>query len=77
MAPEIIQGKSYCGPKVDIFAAGAVLFQILTKTMPWRIPNDSYHNAIQDYPQMAIKNRGIEIDPDALELFMDMTAIDP
>ena len=35
MAPEIILGRPYAGPKVDLFAAGIILFIMVSKIAPF------------------------------------------
>jgi serine/threonine protein kinase len=41
MAPEIILGQRYRGDKVDIFAAGIILFALYTGTAPFRTAEES------------------------------------
>ena len=41
MAPEIFTNKEYCGPPVDIWAAGVLLFVLLTGNFPFKGNNDS------------------------------------
>ena len=45
MAPEMHLGKKYSGPKVDIFAMGVILFQLLNKNPPFGAakPDDLYY----------------------------------
>jgi serine/threonine protein kinase len=35
MAPEVIEKRPYRGTSVDIFAAGVILFTMVTGTMPF------------------------------------------
>ena len=35
MAPEILQGRTYQGDKVDIFAIGVILFMVVTGHAPF------------------------------------------
>ena len=37
MAPEMLRGGSYCGIDTDLFAAGVVLFFMLTQRMPFAV----------------------------------------
>lgn len=39
IAPEVISGALYDGPKVDIWSCGVVLFVLLAGNTPWDIPN--------------------------------------
>lgn len=50
MAPEILCKQPYDGEKVDIFAAGVVLFMLMTGTHPFNstAPNDSYYRLIRE-----------------------------
>jgi serine/threonine protein kinase len=43
MAPEILGEDSYKGPPVDIFAAGVILFQMLTCNQPFLNGGDKWH----------------------------------
>lgn len=36
MAPEILEQRPYRGTAVDIFAAGVILFIMITGTMPFK-----------------------------------------
>lgn len=36
-APEILSGRSYIGPEVDIYSMGVILFELLTNKEPFRI----------------------------------------
>jgi serine/threonine protein kinase len=36
MAPEIMEGRSYSGTAVDIYALGVVLFALVTKSTPFQ-----------------------------------------
>jgi serine/threonine protein kinase len=36
MAPEVIEKRPYRGTSVDIFAAGVILFTMVTGTMPFQ-----------------------------------------
>jgi len=40
MAPEIVAKKEYCGPPVDIWASGVLLFALLNGCFPFRGQND-------------------------------------
>ena len=40
MAPEIVSGKEYCGPPTDIWAAGVLLFVMITGTFPFKAGNN-------------------------------------
>jgi serine/threonine protein kinase len=43
MAPEVLEGKKSYDNKIDVYAYGIVLFEILTQTMPWmEIPEVHY-----------------------------------
>lgn len=48
MAPEIHLGRDYDGVKIDVFAAGIVLFTILTQRPPFRAatPDDPHYSLI-------------------------------
>lgn len=40
MAPEIVMKKEYCGPPVDIWASGVLLFAMLCGCFPFKGSND-------------------------------------
>ena len=40
MAPEIISRKEYCGPPVDIWASGVLLYALITGNFPFRASSD-------------------------------------
>ncbi|OMJ95834.1 hypothetical protein SteCoe_734 [Stentor coeruleus] len=40
MAPEIVRKKEYCGPPVDIWAAGVLLYALITGNFPFRANSD-------------------------------------
>lgn len=46
VAPEICLGKPY-GPKVDVFAAGVVLYFMLSKQLPFRCPDGSLKETLR------------------------------
>lgn len=50
MAPEILNKQPYDGVKVDVFAAGVVLFMLLVGTHPFNstASNDSYYKLIRE-----------------------------
>jgi len=45
MAPEIVQRKDYCGPPVDVWAVGVLLFVLISGRFPFRGSTDKklYH----------------------------------
>ena len=48
MAPEIVSGKEYCGPPTDIWAAGVLLFVMITGTFPFKASsNKELYSKIQ------------------------------
>ena len=50
MAPEIKNSESYSGPPIDIFAAGVVLFMMLTCNQPFLHGGDEFHLSILTKP---------------------------
>lgn len=75
MAPEIVGKKEYYGPPVDIWAAGVLLFVLLTGIFPFRANNDKelYKKIISGYyvvPEyvsnkaQSLIGKMINLDPD-------------
>lgn len=77
MAPELSGQDTYDGPPVDIFACGVMLFMMLTSKQPFNEANDIWHQRMVADPVKAMKQRGIEISDEALDLVAKMVAIDP
>jgi hypothetical protein len=49
MAPELLEGKKSYDGKVDVYAYGIVLFEILTQTLPWSdIPEKFFMNRLSE-----------------------------
>jgi serine/threonine protein kinase len=74
MAPEIVSRKEYCGPPVDIWAAGVLLYVLLTGSFPFKGNSDSelYKNILKghlvfpDYLSIAAKqliSKMLSLDP--------------
>lgn len=75
MAPEIVGKKEYYGPPVDIWAAGVLLFVLLTGTFPFRANNDKElykkiingHYVVPEYVSnkaQSLIGKMINFDPD-------------
>ena len=74
MAPEIMSRKEYFGPPVDIWAAGVLLYKLLTGSFPFRASTDKElckqiirgHYIIPDYISIAAKHiicKMLSLDP--------------
>lgn len=74
MAPEIVTHKEYCGPPVDVWAAGVLLYVLLTGTFPFKgsTDNELYKNILKgriaypEYLSIAAKqliNKMLKVDP--------------
>jgi serine/threonine protein kinase len=49
MAPELLEGKKSYDGKVDVYAYGIVLFEILTQTLPWtELPQRFFMNRLSE-----------------------------
>ena len=77
VAPEVFASGAYEGPPVDLFACGVIMFQILTGKMPFYNAGDKWHCLILKDNKKALAARKIDLNSDAADLFVKMTALDP
>jgi serine/threonine protein kinase len=74
MSPEIMVHKGYYGPPVDIWAAGVLLYKLLTGTFPFKSPSDKElckqimrgHYIVPDYISLSAKqllSKMLTVDP--------------
>jgi len=73
-APEILAGKTYIGPEVDIFSMGVILYALVAGRLPW-LPNKG------SLPERTIRNNiqngvfsTLEFSPDLADLIKKMLA---
>lgn len=55
MACEIIEGQSYNGPPVDVFAMGAILFLMVYGRFGFLRAGDSHYKRLMKNPELAMK----------------------
>lgn len=80
MAPELQKkNKSYNGPAVDIFSLGAILYMMLTNTIPFKRAGDKYYNNFISDPASHVKHftEGKKLSKKALNLIVMMLHEDP
>ena len=71
MAPEIHIGKDYEGASADVFAAGIILFTILTQRPPFRSakPSDPHYKLIATGETQTFWSLHAEVDDDQRDIY--------
>mmetsp|Transcript_33552 Transcript_33552/g.38542 ORF Transcript_33552/g.38542 Transcript_33552/m.38542 type:complete len:290 (+) Transcript_33552:419-1288(+) len=87
MSPEIHLGKKYSGKSADLFAAGIILFSMVTQTPPFHkaVNSDSlykmiYANRVDLFWKVHSRNKpgGLEFySPSLIDLISSMFSVDP
>ena len=76
MAPEQYGDASNATPAADIYAAGIILWEMLTGQRPWNAPNTNmlFHLQVSTIPELP---PGLDMPPELLALLHKMLAKDP
>lgn len=72
MAPELYTGGQYDGPKVDVFAMGAMLFLIRFGCFGFLKANDKHYRNLILNPTQAMVSKGIQHEEHLLDLMIGM-----
>lgn len=73
-APELISGKAYSGPAVDVWSAGVMLYALLVGQLPF---NDTSIPKLYQQIQGGIKTLPSHLSPGASDLIRRMLTVDP
>jgi carbon catabolite-derepressing protein kinase len=73
-APEVISGKLYAGPEVDVWSCGIILFVLLCGRLPF---DDEYIPALFKKIQIGTFSIPSYISPDAAKLIKKMLVVNP
>ena len=73
-APEVISGALYCGPEVDLWSCGVVLYTLLCGRLPF---DEKSHGALYAKIKSAAYPRPTHISPAAQDLLSTLLLVDP
>lgn len=81
MAPEIKEGKSYSGLKVDLFSAGVILFILIRGIFPFKEARkeEFFYNmlATEKYNEYWEKVQGNNLSAECRDLIQKLFSYDP
>lgn len=81
MAPEIKEGKTYSGEKVDLFSAGVILFILIRGIFPFKEARkeEFFYNMLLNgqYQQYWEKVQGTYLSADCRDLLQKLFSYDP
>lgn len=73
-APEVICGRPYCGPEVDVWGIGVVLYTLLCGRLPF---DEKSHVALYQKIKVAAYPRASHVSPAAQDLLARLLVVDP
>ncbi|CAI5515443.1 unnamed protein product [Closterium sp. Naga37s-1] len=73
-APEVISGRFYCGPEVDVWGCGVVLYTLLCGRLPF---DEKSHVALYQKIKAGAYSRPTHVTPAVQDLLARLLVVDP